>query len=217
MYRSFARSKVFVLCLLVAFSAGGSALAAGEDDERHTFKRAIIHELHGGHHSGTFLGVQLTELTAELRIHFGVPETIGVMVSKVIADTPAQRAGIQVGDIVTRVDGEDVSTARGLARAIQQREEGEVVDLEVWREKRIEILSPTLAKREVKRELNFRRRFDCGENADCKMEFDCGGDCDVKVTCANGDCECTVDGKVADCEQLPTYKHFRMRHRDHDE
>lgn len=195
MQRRASKPRIFVLCLLIALGAAGLA-AAGGGDEARVEKRIVLRGHHGGAQSGTFLGVQLSELTRELRIHFGVPETVGVMVSKVLPDTPAERAGVQVGDIITRVDGEDVVSANALAHAIRQRAEGDVVDLEVWREKRIETLSPTLAKRKG-------------------LELDCGADCEVKVICDGGDCECTVNGEAADCEELPMHEHHRILHERH--
>ncbi|HEY0510785.1 MAG TPA: PDZ domain-containing protein, partial [Thermoanaerobaculia bacterium] len=58
-----------------------------------------------------YLGIGLTELTPELRTHFGVPEEAGVMVSKVEPGSPAEKAGIKVGDILTRVDGNAIKSS----------------------------------------------------------------------------------------------------------
>src|SRR5262245_15606747 len=52
----------------------------------------------GGKHAGGFLGVQLIGITPELRQHYGVPKDAGVLVGAVEADSPAAKAGIQVGD-----------------------------------------------------------------------------------------------------------------------
>ena len=45
--------------------------------------------LHAAHGGGAFLGVQLSDLTAELRTHFGVPDDAGVLVGKVVDGSPA--------------------------------------------------------------------------------------------------------------------------------
>jgi S1-C subfamily serine protease len=58
-----------------------------------------------------YLGVGLTDLTPELRAHFGVPQEAGVMVSKVDAGSPAEKAGLKVGDVVTAIDGKPVATS----------------------------------------------------------------------------------------------------------
>ena len=97
---------------------------------------------------GAFLGVHLTDLTSDLRQHFGVPEDAGVMIGKVVEDSPAMAAGLQVGDIVSSVDGEPVEGAWDLQRAIVQREKGDVVQLEVWRDERVQTVEATLEVRE---------------------------------------------------------------------
>lgn len=97
---------------------------------------------------GGYLGVQLTDLTRELRRHFGVSEDTGVMISAVSEDGPAARAGVRVGDIVTGLDGEAVKSSGDLARLVRAGEEGKVVELEVYRDRRRQVLEVTLAQRD---------------------------------------------------------------------
>ena len=99
------------------------------------------------HWSGAYLGVELVNLNEPLRAHFGVPEGSGVMVSNVMEDSPASRAGIQVGDIVTRFDGEDVTSSRKLTTMVRKAEAGDPADLEVWRDGKVETVSTTLDER----------------------------------------------------------------------
>jgi PDZ domain-containing protein len=115
---------------------------------------------HGlGFLAGTFLGVELTETTPELREHLGGPRDAGVLISRVEAETPAAQAGIQVGDIVTSVDGESVESARDLRHAIASREAGDAVAIELYRDGRAEQVTATLAKREPKM---FTKHFEHG-------------------------------------------------------
>src|ERR1700674_1056075 len=53
-----------------------------------------------------YLGVELSELTPELRAHFGAPESAGVMVARVAAGSPAEKGGLNVGDIITSLYGQ---------------------------------------------------------------------------------------------------------------
>jgi len=78
----------------------------GDDDGAHHYSFGSGFEGRGG-----FLGVQLTDLTAELRTHFGVAADAGVMVAKVVDDSAAFRAGLAAGDIITRVDGESIGSS----------------------------------------------------------------------------------------------------------
>lgn len=104
---------------------------------------------------GAFLGVDSIELSDELRAHFGVPEGQGVMLSTISEDTPAAAAGLRVGDILTSVDGETVESRWELARMIRQHEDGDAVNLEIWRDGRVQTITATLAQRE-------RPQFDVG-------------------------------------------------------
>ncbi|HVR30384.1 MAG TPA: PDZ domain-containing protein [Thermoanaerobaculia bacterium] len=80
-----------------------------------------------------YIGLQLLTLTPELRRHFGVPADRGVMVSKVLEDTPAARAGIEVGDVLIAADGSPVAAASDITRVLSGKEPGQEVRLELWR------------------------------------------------------------------------------------
>jgi membrane-associated protease RseP (regulator of RpoE activity) len=111
----------------------------------------------------TYLGVQLVDLTPELRTHFGVPEEAGVMVSSVVEESPASRAGIQTGDIITAVDGETVQRSFELARRIGGHEDGDTVDLETWRDGKVLSLTAVLEEQE-RPQIDIRRLITLGED-----------------------------------------------------
>ncbi len=92
-----------------------------------------------------FLGVRLLDLTPELREHFGAPRDAGVMISSVEADSPAAKAGLEVGDIVTKADGSPVETARDLSRAVRRKDDGEKISLVVTRGKGARTIDVTVA------------------------------------------------------------------------
>ncbi len=95
-----------------------------------------------------YLGVALTELSPELREHFGVPGDSGVMVSRVEPDSPAAKAGVKVGDIITSLDGKKVETSFDMQRRIRDRKQGEGVALEIFRDRKAQTISATLAEKE---------------------------------------------------------------------
>jgi hypothetical protein len=80
-----------------------------------------------------FIGMKPIEMTPELRQHFGAPKDAGVFVGSVEKDGPAAKAGLQVGDIVTRVDGDTIASTRELVRAIRHRKPGETVEVALLR------------------------------------------------------------------------------------
>lgn len=95
-----------------------------------------------------YLGVGLTEMTPELRTHFGAPEDAGVMVSHVDPGGPADKAGLAVGDIVTRIDGKDVRSSWDVRARVRDFEEGQQVPLEVWRNRKAQTLTAAVTLRE---------------------------------------------------------------------
>jgi S1-C subfamily serine protease len=80
-----------------------------------------------------FLGVSLMSLSPELREHFGAPKDAGVLVESVQDDSPAEKAGLRVGDIVLSVDGKDVTSSMDLRQALRDKKEGDSVRLDILR------------------------------------------------------------------------------------
>lgn len=178
-------------------------VVSGEDDGGGELVREMVltggpgsaMDLLHGWTGGGFLGVELAALTPELRAHFGAPEDAGVMVARVTEESPAWRSGVQVGDIVVAVGGEDVASPADLAREVRARG-GETVTLEVWRAGSVERLDVTLEEREASWPAGLGPPHWRG--ARCERE-----DCRIVVRCdAAGECECTVDGESRDCAEL---------------
>ena len=88
-----------------------------------------------GHRSGGYLGVRSIEMTPELRQHFGAPRDAGVMVGSVEPESPAAKAGIQVADILTAVDGEEVGSTRALSRSVRRHKDGDTVKVDLLRDR----------------------------------------------------------------------------------
>jgi hypothetical protein len=95
-----------------------------------------------------YLGIGLVDLTPELRTHFGVPDEAGVMVSRVEPGSPAEKAGVKVGDILTSVDGKEIKSSWNAHWNVRSQEEGQQVPLEIWRNGKVQTLSATVEKRE---------------------------------------------------------------------
>ena len=72
------------------------------------------------------IGVATTQLTKQLADYFGVADGKGVLVTSVSENSPAAKAGIKAGDVITAVDGEKVEGSGDLSRAINKQKDGEV-------------------------------------------------------------------------------------------
>jgi membrane-associated protease RseP (regulator of RpoE activity) len=108
-----------------------------------------------------FIGVTLLEITPELRVHFGAPKDAGVLVSDVQADTPAAKAGLEVGDVITAVDGKRVGWSGDVSRRIRTRKAGDTVPLDVVRGGASRKLTVTVEERGAR-----ERSIDLGDMKD---------------------------------------------------
>ena len=95
-----------------------------------------------------YLGVALTELSPELRAHFGVAGDAGVMVARVEAGSPAEKAGIKVGDIVSRIDGKEVESSWDVSAKVRRFDDGQQIPIEIWRNGKAQNVTATIVERE---------------------------------------------------------------------
>ena len=134
------RSHV-VACLVLAavLPAAPGATQEDPDHERITEERRVVGVVERDGRTwrfqrGGYLGIQMVELTPDLRTHFGVDPSAGIMVGAVVDDSPAARAGLAVGDIILGIDGYPVESRGSLVRRLAPRREGDVVTLDVFRD-----------------------------------------------------------------------------------
>ena len=80
-----------------------------------------------------WLGVKIQTVTEDIAETLGVPENTGALVSAVTAGSPAEKGGLQSGDVILKFDGKDVTTMRGLPKIVAQTPIGRSVDVDVLR------------------------------------------------------------------------------------
>ena len=93
------------------------------------------------------IGVSTTQLTKQLADYFGVTDGKGVLVTSVAEGSPAAKAGIKAGDVITAIDGETVEGSGDLSRAINKQKDGDVT-LTIMRDKGQRTIKVTPAKTE---------------------------------------------------------------------
>jgi len=84
-----------------------------------------------------YIGIYLEEINSELSEYFGVKEGRGLLVAKITKDSPAEKAGLKVGDVIIKADGIRTEQARDLTGVIQDKEKGERIKLELLRNKKV--------------------------------------------------------------------------------
>jgi len=83
----------------------------------------------------SWLGVYIQEVTPEIAEQFDLPEDAkGVLVGDVVKDSPAEKSGIKRGDIITKVNNEEVDSPGELQDKIGSIEIGEKANIEVVRD-----------------------------------------------------------------------------------
>ena len=93
----------------------------------------LLPQLKTGKVSRGRLGVHIQDVTSELAASFGLDKKQGAVISEVIENSPAERAGLKVGDIILAVDGKPVEDMHILPRMIAAKKPGTKVKLKVLR------------------------------------------------------------------------------------
>jgi serine protease Do len=93
-----------------------------------------------------WLGVSVQPLTPELAKSFGAKETKGVLVADVIQESPANRAGLQAGDILLEFDGKKIETPQDLQRAVGLTSPGKAAKARIWRDKAERTIEVTIGE-----------------------------------------------------------------------
>jgi len=83
-----------------------------------------------------WLGVSIQDLTPELASQFGIIDTKGVLVSDVLADSPAKKAGFERADVIVEYDGKIMDSPTHLRNAVAQTPIGKKVSVKLIRDKK---------------------------------------------------------------------------------
>ena len=84
-----------------------------------------------------WLGVRIQEVTKEIAEVEGLKNTQGALIASVGEKSPADKAGLEAGDIILKFDGKKIDTMRTLPKLVSRTEVGKSVELEIWRNKKI--------------------------------------------------------------------------------
>ncbi|MCB9700174.1 MAG: trypsin-like peptidase domain-containing protein [Alphaproteobacteria bacterium] len=108
---------------------------------------AVLDDLRRGHVARGYLGVSPQTLSEDLREGLGVRAQKGAVVTGVVDGTPAEKAGLQAGDVIVAVDGDPIDDQNDLVRTIAAHPPGERVRLDIERGTRARHLDVVLAER----------------------------------------------------------------------
>lgn len=80
-----------------------------------------------------WLGVSIQEVTPALAKSFDLKEKKGALVAQVVSGSPAEKAGIEQGDVIVEFDGKEVTDSKDLPRLVASTPIGKSVSIKLWR------------------------------------------------------------------------------------
>ena len=87
------------------------------------------------------LGIIIQEVNQELADTFGLSKTVGALVSSVEKDGPADKAGIEPGDVILKLNGKEVSRSADLPLMVTDLAPGTTAKLDIWHKGKAKELS----------------------------------------------------------------------------
>ena len=114
----------------------------------------IVEQLkESGHAKWGWLGVLIQDVNKELAESFGMKKPMGAVVLRVLDDTPAKKAGIEVGDVITHFSGKTINRSSDLPLAVGQSAIGSRVKVRIIRDGKQKKLRVKIAELPAEEEL----------------------------------------------------------------
>lgn len=135
---------------VVGINSRGQGRGIGFTIPINTAKRVSDDLLEAGRIARGYLGVAIQPLPRELAQYWGEPEVHGVVVGAVTRGSPAEKAGISVGDVLVRIDGDALHAEKEedlgqFQRLVAQKRVGKEVEVELVRAGQRRTVKTTLA------------------------------------------------------------------------
>jgi len=148
------------LCL--ALSVAPAAAHPHDDDDHSSPPRKEVRVYRGrspeaATAQGGYLGVRVQDIDRELQKARDLPSTEGALVNRVEDESPADKAGLKRGDVIVRVDGEEIEDSAELIREMREKKPGATVKIAAVRGGERHNFDITLGKRPQEWYGNARR------------------------------------------------------------
>jgi len=106
--------------------------------------KELLPQLKSGKVIRGWLGVMIQDITPDLAKSFGLKTEEGVLISEVIKDSPADKAGLKAGDVVIRFDGREIKNAHVLSRMVAMTKPGSQAEISIIRNSKESKVSVTI-------------------------------------------------------------------------
>jgi serine protease Do len=128
------------------YSPSGGSVGIGFDIPADTAKMVVEQLKEHGHVTRGWIGVHIQAVTADIADSLGMKKPEGAIVDEPQPGSPAVKAGIVAGDVITAVDGKEVKDSRDLARRIAAMAPGTSVKLGILRAGETKTMTLTLGQ-----------------------------------------------------------------------
>jgi serine protease Do len=128
------------------FSQSGGNIGIGFAIPINLVKDLLPQLKNGGKIARGWLGVSIQGMTPDLAASLGLDKAKGALVSSVVHDGPAERAGIKAGDVVLEYAGKEINHANDLPFLVASTPAGKTVSLSVFRDKRATTLAAAIGQ-----------------------------------------------------------------------
>ncbi|HSE63170.1 MAG TPA: PDZ domain-containing protein [Thermoanaerobaculia bacterium] len=126
------------LCLALTTAPSMAQAQDDEDEDWSPPRREVrVYRSDDGEEAqvkGGYLGVRVQDIDRDLQKARDLPSTEGALVNRVEDDSPADDVGIRRGDVIVRVDGEEIKDSAELVREMREKKPGASVKIAVVRE-----------------------------------------------------------------------------------
>ncbi len=129
------------------FSTSGGYQGIGFAIPINSAKRILPRLIEGKKILYGWLGVTVQDLTDDLAKYFGLPDKDGILVAKVLENSPAQKAGMRENDVLKQFDSKAIHNVKDLLSTVAKAEVGRKVKVVLMREKKELALEVTIGER----------------------------------------------------------------------
>jgi len=126
---------------------GGASLGIGFAIPASTVKQVLEQILQNGAVTRGWIGVGVQDMTRELAESFKLPDIRGALITEVFRGTPADKAGLKVGDILVAVEGKPVFDSAGMLNLVAALAPGAQTTLKIVREQKEVELRAVIGRR----------------------------------------------------------------------
>lgn len=131
------------------FSQSGGSIGIGFAVPSNMARPVVQQLIDFGRTKRGWLGVQIQSVTDEMVEDLGLDKARGALIAKVIPGGPAEKAGMQSGDVIVSLDSKPIASTNALTRAVAETAVGKAVAVEVLRKGKKQTLRATLGELEA--------------------------------------------------------------------